>query len=107
MADARGAKLRRLDKFRRNLPHVSASALSAILDEVVRHGVPDVRSRGALRESREKLALAMTPYGYLLQHVKLTVSDKPSVDIPIIHPHAILCYACTECSAWDAILARS
>ena len=42
---ARAAKLRKLDEFRRRLPHVSQSALHAVLKAVELEGVPELCNR--------------------------------------------------------------
>ena len=39
----RAAKLRRLEAFRRRIPHVTASALSTILVDIERHGLSEIR----------------------------------------------------------------
>ena len=37
----RPTKLRKLNDFRRRLPHCTASALAAILADIKEHGLPD------------------------------------------------------------------
>ena len=47
----RAAKLRKLDDFRRRVPHVSASALSAIIAEL-RDDPLEVHDRNSIRDAR-------------------------------------------------------
>jgi hypothetical protein len=49
MATERAAKLRRLNDFRRSVPHVTATALAAICGAIEEHGMPDAHSRNAIR----------------------------------------------------------
>ena len=69
----RSAKLRKLNDFRRRLPHCTASALSAILAEVNENGVQDGihasanYARDSLRNARdlqnkEKLPMGIRNY---------------------------------------------
>jgi DNA-binding HxlR family transcriptional regulator len=51
MADVRAAKLRRLNGFRRALPHVTASALEAVLNAVESLGVPELHLRANMLEA--------------------------------------------------------
>ena len=53
MAQESAAKARKLNAFRRRLPHCSASALGAILQAVQYTGLPEGGvGRGALRAAR-------------------------------------------------------
>ena len=100
MAERR-TKLRRLDKFRRRLPHISQSALSAVLDDVEQHGVPALHSRRDLYAARELQATTMTPYGELHQDVDLTtIAAGPRSTLRIAHPLALLWLAYTTCIAF-------
>ena len=59
----RAAKLRKLNAFRRKLPHCSASALGAILKEIKQHGVPEgATSRDAFRDARDLQNQTKTPF---------------------------------------------
>ncbi len=75
----RAAKLRKLNAFRRRLPHCTASALGAILKEIKQHGVPEgATSRVAFKDARDLQNQSKTPFGAILQ--TLVVSDKDDVD---------------------------
>ena len=70
----RAAKLSRLQEFRRTKPHCSASAMSAILDDVAKNGLPPLRSRANTQEARDMIANKDTDYGKLVQSI--TAIDK-------------------------------
>ena len=98
----RAAKLRKLNAFRRKLPHCSASALGAILKEIKQHGVPEgATSRDAFRDARDLQNHTTTPFGAIVQ--TLAVSDKDDVDqqLTIAHPIALLWVASSECSSFS------
>ena len=74
----RPAKLARLDQFRRSKPACSASALSAMLQDIAKNGLHPLTDRNAMRQARDSVTQAETPYGRVLQH--LTV-----IDLSLIH----------------------
>ena len=41
----RASELRRLEGLRRSNPHISASALSELIQDIEKHGVPDLHGR--------------------------------------------------------------
>lgn len=86
----RAEKLRRLNVFRRSLPHISASALAAVLDEVARSGIPDLRSRYHCQEATALELLGDTPYGPLLTSVKVARIVGGDADVLVINPFAML-----------------
>ena len=67
MSTASKAKLRRLNQLRRAVPHVSASALSSILDEVNEQGVPEVHSKSSIRRATDNALDGDTPYGKIIK----------------------------------------
>ena len=89
--DTRASKLRKLNEFRRPLPHVSASALSSILSEIKKQGVPDGgTSRNALRQARDDQCSEITPYGPVLQYIKVFDKDFIEKQIAVAHPLALM-----------------
>ncbi|CAE7259090.1 unnamed protein product [Symbiodinium sp. CCMP2592] len=62
----RPAKLQKLDNLRRKVPHVSKSALSAILAEVAEEGVPELRQAHHMREATRQVLEQSSLYGPLL-----------------------------------------
>jgi hypothetical protein len=97
----RASKLRRLENFRRRLPHVSASALSAILTECT-SDKPDVFDRRAIREARDTTVSEDTPYGPILMTVPIECTDGTREDIYVANPFAMLYVAAKHCKgfAW-------
>ena len=96
-------KSQRLDRFRRIVPHVSASALAHILQEVKEQ--PDVLECGIstgsfrmqLQRERDRVSAADTPYGKLLQQIFVTAHDGTSKTLEVQHPMAMLWYATKNC----------
>ena len=84
----RAGKLRRLNAFRRSVPHVSASALSAVLDEVSRSGVPELHSRWDLGRATQQDLLQDTPYGQVLDAIQVKSKAGEDILFPIVNPHA-------------------
>ena len=66
-SDARASKLQKLDQFRKSLPYVSKSALSAILNEVDRTGVPELHARKQMKEATVTSLNQMNAYSLLSQ----------------------------------------
>ena len=64
---SRTEQLGELESFRRNVPHVSASALSAITKEGKARGLPELDSRDDVRAARDAAVDAETEYGPLYQ----------------------------------------
>lgn len=102
MAD-RAAKLRRLNEFRRSLPHVSASALSSILDEVNRIGVPDMYGRKHMQQATALELHGETPYGPLFQTAQLHNTSGGLSPMVFINPFAMLHKAAT-CPGFASLL---
>lgn len=62
----RAAKLRRLECLRRSNPHISASALSELIADIEKHGLPDLHNRKHVKEARDATLSQHTAYGPLL-----------------------------------------
>ena len=101
----RAAKLRKLNDFRRRLPHCSASSLSAIMLDVRENGLPECGvSRTRLREARDLQNSEPTPFGPILQTA--VVIDKHDVEqnLTIAHPLALLWTASSDSNSFSAFL---
>ena len=59
----RKAKLRKLNAFRRHLPHITRAALSALLVAVSLDGLQDLTDRSSLRIARNMDVNDVTSYG--------------------------------------------
>ena len=103
----RAAKLRRLDAFRRSVPHVSASALAAVLDEVERSGMPEAHSRWDLGQAAALELKEHTPHGAVLVQLELKRADGMGVvSLPALNPHAFLYKACKRGGPFVEMLAQ-
>ena len=89
MSEERAAKLQRLERLRRKIPHVSASALSAVLDEVSSHGIPERRTRRDMGIARDEMVQCDTPYGKLFIYVPV-VRGGATWNMCVINPIALL-----------------
>ena len=87
----RAAKLRKLNDFRRKLPHISASGLSAVLTAIKADGLPEGDlSRDAIREARDQENLQATPHGPILDSLDVIGLDGEIKQIPIANPFALM-----------------
>lgn len=94
-------KLQRLERFRRQVPHVSASALSAILSKVDRDGIPDGHGRKSFAAARDATINSTTPYGSLLQTVTVAHIDDTASQLLYCHPFAMLWHAMKTCGTFS------
>ena len=67
----RASKLAKVGKLRRTLPHMSQSALAAMLKTAKNEPLSDITTRAAVRLSRDVITNTRTPYGQVLQQVPL------------------------------------
>ena len=101
----RNAKLRKLNDFRRSLPHCSASAFSAILEAARADGIPEGQlTRKALRAARNQQNLEATPFGPTLQTISLVGKDGAAKTMPVAHPLALLWKAVSDCNPFSTYL---
>ena len=75
MAESRAAKQARVGRLRRELPHISQSALIAILKEAQREPLPNVIRRDEIRLARDEIANTETPYGKVHQQIPLVTKN--------------------------------
>lgn len=71
----RAAKLRRLEGLRRGNPHISASALSSLVQDIQVNGLPDLYSRKHIKEARDIKLQEMTAYGPLFSQAPVIHKD--------------------------------
>jgi len=102
----RHAKLRKLDAFRRNLPHISASALSKVLEECAKGSLPEVHNRRALSEAAHQGMSDETPYGKLLISVDVTAKDGSTLQTLTINPLALMHTAFKQGGSLSQLLQR-
>jgi hypothetical protein len=102
----RAAKLRKLDDFRRALPHISASALSAVLNECAKGGAPEVKTRKAITEAVHQELGGETPYGSLLASVGVVEKDGSTLQMLTINPLALLYKAYKQGGSFTDLMQR-
>ena len=90
------------------LPHISTSALSALLKIVKTNPdvVPEAASSRSLRRVRDEDAMVDTPYGKVHQTTSFANSDtaKAPITIEYQHPLAMLYHACMHCACLSNLL---
>ena len=108
MAEPREAKLRKLDSFRRRLPHLSASALSQLLQELVRDpaAAPELYTRTAIRQARDTVNNDPTPFGPIHRSVNLHAVGGGYSKINVVHPLALLWNALTRSPEFSEFVRR-
>ena len=89
---AKQAKLAELERFRRSVPHVSQSGLSAVLKAVKERGLPELHERQDIRDARDAVIDQNTEYGPVFQKfTALPAEGKPNNQfLTMIHPLALL-----------------
>ncbi|CAK0853126.1 unnamed protein product [Prorocentrum cordatum] len=70
--------------------HVTAQALSQILDQVRREGVPDASSPSTIQRERQRAAFQDTSFGKLLQLHKVPTTKGGTVEMYLAHPLGFL-----------------
>jgi len=91
-------RLAHLEHFRRKVPHVSASALSAVLLEAKESGIPDLHDRRDFREARDAVLDEATPYGPIYQSVDVPIhAPRKRQHLQVIHPLAFLYLLLSTC----------
>ena len=99
----RESKLRRLNEIRRSVPYVSASALSAVLNEV-EHDMPTLFSRKAMRESRDIQVNEITPYRKVMITLPVELNDGTTTDMNVVNAFAQLWVAAKRCNGFSIML---
>ena len=101
-AAAKRQKLDELNRFRRRLPHITHSALSQVIAEGKRSGLPDLNSRGDIREARDAQVMDETEYGPMCQQSLLDGFDGRKVGLTFMHPLAFLTVAFAASAVFSA-----
>jgi len=101
----RATKLRKLNDWRRSLPHCSASALSAILKSIRDDAPPEgVLERYNFRDARNNQMRDPTPFGPTLQSISLVGKDNSVKHMAVAHPLANLWKAVCDCKPFRLYL---
>ena len=99
----RAAKLRRLDVRRRQLPRMSQTAFAALVDDIERHGLPELYSRDAQRDARTLIANAETPYGKVIVDMDL-IGPHGSKQLPFVNLSAFLHVAYCNAAGFRSLI---
>lgn len=100
----RVAKLRKLNDFRRSLPHVSARALDQIFKGIQEQGLPDLMTRDQMREATNELMTSVTPHGPLIVEIELNMIDGTVIHDLAVNPMAFLFHAYRKDGPFRAML---
>jgi AraC-like DNA-binding protein len=84
----RAAKLARLEDFRRSKPACSASAMHAILQDIAKNGLPELRDRMQMAEARDALINSDTAYGQLVRFIYVIDKNGEPMEIALACPFA-------------------
>ena len=102
MAETRQSKLRRLDNYRRSVPHASVSALAKIAETI--RDMPDMHYRSAFKEARDRMVSQITPYGPVLQQLDLESIAGGELPLLIAHPFAQLFVSYSNCEPFRLLI---
>ena len=99
------SKARKLNAFRRRLPHCSASALGAILNAVKDTGLPGgAVGRNAWRRARDDQSSQSIHGCTLIENIIVKKANGQELSIPICNPFAFLCLAVRDCEQFSLFL---
>lgn len=90
-----------LNSFRRAHPHVTASALSAILKTVRQSEPPELYSRKDIMLASKTVTEQATPYGPMLVPIKILNNKGETQEIPALNPFAFLDVAARQSGAFS------
>ena len=71
MSSERATKLRKLDTLRRKVPAALQSALSQILREIEKDGLPELHGRAHMVEARKLILDYDTPHGKIITTISI------------------------------------
>ena len=69
--------------------YISHSGLIATLKSVKENGLPDSSSRRTLKRARQEELGGNTPFGDLITHISLDLTDGSVKQFPVVHPLAL------------------
>jgi len=95
-----------LDDLRRRVPHVTQSALSGLILELKRVGLPALSSRRDMRLARDMKVEARTPYGPISVGLPMRAEadGSPPLQLLIAHPLALLWRAFYKCDPFASFV---
>ena len=96
-------QLHGLASLRRRLPHISASALAAVIQDVEENGVPELGGRNNVREARDAEVDCVTAFGPLFQTTTLETVSGSRMNLEYQNPFAMLQVAIDADSAFTKL----
>ena len=99
-------KLRRLNAVRRSIPHISASALSALLSEIEAHGIPELHNRKQIKEATSAIVKQDTPYGQILLPADVITKTGTTSSVLLANPLALLCVAVEQGGGFSNLMEK-
>ena len=100
---ARNQELEHVTPLKARTPFISQSALGALLHIAKKERLPDLSTRKAVRETRDKHVKLSTPYGTVHQHIDLGGGVRAEVQ----HPMAMLYAVSIRSQAFGDLLLRA
>ena len=89
------AKRPRTSEFGRQ-SHLTAAALSNILQEVHQFGMPEHFSPRTVQRDRQRIVNAETPFGPILQSLPVRTKRGEEIKLHVQHPFAFMWYAASK-----------
>ena len=80
--------------------YISHSGLIATLKSVKENGLPDSISRRTLKRARQEELGGNTPFGDLITHISLDLTDGSVKQFPVVHPLALFWMVLQKCDAF-------
>eukprot|EP00971_Amphidinium_carterae_P325170 6455300-Amphidinium_carterae.2 len=102
----RPSKRARLLDLRSRLPHISQSALEAVLKEASKHALPKA-TRSEIRGSRDEHCRQVTPYGAIHQCIELPRSSGSMLRLEVQSPFAMFYYLCLHSKTYGDLVKRA
>ena len=93
----RAQKVARLSQMRRSLPHMSSSAMAALLKDIKDSGLPAVIGKKKIKEARSlAISQAEGPFGPLVQSFNAFTKDGKAIAIDILPPLVFISHAYSQ-----------
>ena len=86
-------------------PQISQRGLASVLKHVKRHGLPPASSRQSQQRKRREAVISNTPYGPVLQALRLTLPSGPW-ETWLSHPCALLYRTAKDCEPFRSLLRK-
>ena len=102
----RPAKLQKLDVTRRRLPHISASAMSAVCQDVEKHGMPELHARTDFYDAAKNFLDEQTPFGPVVVEIEVpsATTDGEFFKVWVPNPLAFLYLAYKQGGSFTALV---